>query len=354
MKISAPQPAAKNAQASPDVAQPGSSTAKAPAMRGAASSLIDPETRSRRAEILGHDAQTVVRASRDAGSGRPALSRSLAALGRRVQRHLFLDTPQDLRQLEDMGMWWVMACEWKYQINLDDSNLEADPKDFVTSLGDPSLLKRVIPAKEHVVMSAHGLGSGEYVLIGSDDIAKAEDKKKEIAAAYLKATGKEMTDAIFYPLYCYMAEDKGIWKKGGLGKGPVIAPNLKKVASIDGTKGLGDWAGGKYITKNGGWVKASNAGIAELTSYKKAGEHKKNLLVKALNKIYDEIKTEFAEFASQVSETGSAPSPFDLEEDNGDAAADTNDLVEAAEEFDQSPMATVASSDDSSGGSGDK
>ena len=242
--------------------------------------------------------------------------RRLGVLGI-IQRHLFVDTPDDFRQLEDLGMWWVMACEWHDQKAIRKDHVSKEPRDYITSLSHVSKAEGKIDKDEHIRMVAHGSDAvhGETMLVGGDPSVKAADKKQEIKAAYEKDGGREMEkDNTFSPLYCFGAQDKGIMKQGSFGAGPLLMPR-GDISTIDVSRGVDAmlWSkDGKFITQAGAWRKASDAlgALPTLKAYKTGQAHDGALLAAALDEVFVEIDVEYQEFVKALTSTGTAPNPW--------------------------------------------
>lgn len=232
-----------------------------------------------------------------------------------IQRHLFVDTPDDFRQLEDLGMWWVMASEWKKQKTVRKDAVSKDPKDYITSLSNVGSAKDKIDDDEQINMVAHGYEGGKEIDVGGNAV-EAADKKKEITDVYEDGGKRSLKEENFFPLYCYNGnKNDGLWNKqgrNGLGDGPLLMPSGNIVTVDMGTTDLSGWAGGTFIDGSGSWLKAADAlgDLPKLKAYKEALNHDGELLAAALEQVFDKIKTEYDDFVKQVQTNGSAPNPW--------------------------------------------
>jgi len=241
--------------------------------------------------------------------------RRLGALGV-IQRHLFVDTPDDFRQLDDLGMWWVMACEWHNQKTVRKDQVSKEPRDYITSLSDVSKAEGKIDKGEPIRMVAHGddRAHGETMKVGGSSV-KAADKKQEIKTVYEKGGGREMEkDNTFSALYCFGAQDKGIMKQGSFGAGPLVMPR-GDISTFDLASGVNaqKWnKEGKFITQAGLWRKDSAAfdALPALKAYKISQAHDGALLATALEEAFVQIDVEYQAFVKALTATGTAPNPW--------------------------------------------
>lgn len=264
-----------------------------------------------------HAVQRMADASPQASDGQVLQAMADAGAASVIQRHLFVDTPDDFRQLEDLGMWWVMACEWHDQKQVRKGAVSKDPRDYITSLSNVGQAEGKIDKGEHIRMVAHGTdhAHGETLMVGADKNVKAADKKQEIKAVYEKGGGREMEkDNAFSALYCFGAQDKGIMKQQGFGAGPLLMPR-GNISTIDLGKGVDAklWTkDGKFITQAGMWRKASDAlgDLPALKVYKTSKAHDGGLLAAALEEVFVQIDSEYTEFVKALTATGSTANPW--------------------------------------------
>ncbi len=225
-----------------------------------------------------------------------------------VQRHLFVDSPEDFTQLEDMGMWWGMACEWRNVKNLYGNKVSDNPRDYITSLVDVSAAKNNLKKGEQLRMLAHGYEGGTDVDIQNTRV-EAKSKLDKISAVYEQKHGKKPTKKQLSPLHCFMGDPGGTMEnigkdKKGLGSGPVLIPSTGTV-SFDQNAVLKGWSGGDFIDADGYWKKATDASalLPDLTKYKKSADDK-SLLAAALDEVYLKINAEYIAFAGACKQTG--------------------------------------------------
>jgi hypothetical protein len=236
-----------------------------------------------------------------------------------VQRHLFIDAPDnDFRKLNDLGMWWAMACEWKGKTNELGTQISSDPHKYITSLLDIKGGVNNTEKDEEVRMIAHGCPTNNsWKTVAGEDIAvnrqivKAEDKineiDKEMKTKFGSFDKKKLT-----PMHCFMGNKGGTWDKlgrGGLGEGLLLIPNGKmksiKTTVNGGIDFISKWTGGDFIDAKGCWIDVATAKnkLAKLTAYVDNKEDN-TLLKEALEEVYTKVGSEYNKFAAACNVSG--------------------------------------------------
>jgi hypothetical protein len=286
-----------------------------------------------------------------------------------VQRHVFLDIPPNLHEVDDFGNWYTIAAEYKQQQEIasleqlkaqsvqtpeppkeETAPVLIDPADFVTSLRDKT--KPVdISLAGGVKLQVHGipnLDANTVANLGKRcDLREADLEQdgsikagKNVAVGNAFVSAQALANYItntynvpwdqFYPMYCFTAEQGGQWAntgRGGLGPGSLLnTPG--RVVTIAGGADMTGWAAfegtpKKYISKDGAWNKIDDTPIATLGEYianASAGNLSKPdlaaLLRTALDEVYAEVAPEYGAFCRYLSTkgaiTGETPNPWGL------------------------------------------
>lgn len=160
-----------------------------------------------------------------------------------AQRALIVGSHNEKYDIEDMGLWWTMACEHK---NAQHEGFEAvilTLKDFDRDEDQ----EFVISVNDKIRFITHGMEGGEAVVNekegGGYDVEEWADIEAKILAqieVFNAEQEKIATESLLKPYFCFMKENEGLMdayhgELADIGEGPVLLTN-KFVLALDMAK----------------------------------------------------------------------------------------------------------------------
>ncbi len=300
------------------------------------------------------DAGVTLKINAEAGSQSEQLPAQREVIATAIQRALIVGSHNEKYDINDMGLWWTMACEHK---NAQHEGFEAvilTLKDFDRDYDQ----EFEISVNDKVRFITHGYPGGTSVDNEKEGGGYQKEEWADIESKILtqievfNAEQEQIaTESLLKPYFCFMKENRGLMdayqgELGDIGEGPVFLTNkfvlaldMAKIRDASSMATLGAAIGrdaelSQLFTRGAGWKSFPDV-AAHLPLLKDYKTKKADSVVNhgdMYDEIYAFIEPRYQKLVDLVGDfiTGnkSAKAPWENLRQHIDASVDDKDVVE--------------------------